>query len=60
MLSVWYLLIAAILFLIGALAQLFHWNLGDVSVHFWGLFFFVLSFLAPQFDTIKNSFKNKM
>lgn len=56
----WYLLIAAFMFLVGALAALFHWNLGDVSVHFWGMFFFVLSFLSPHFETIRTNLKNKL
>jgi hypothetical protein len=54
-----FLLLAAFFFLIGALAPLFHFSYGDINVHFWGLFFFVLSFLAPHFGTIRSAFRDR-
>jgi hypothetical protein len=41
------LIVAVFIFLIGALAPIFTWDLGSFSPLFWGLFFFAFSFLAP-------------
>lgn len=48
------LLIAVVIFLIGALAPVFTWDLGRFSVLYWGLFFFALSFLVPAVATYRG------
>lgn len=48
------LLAAVIIFLIGALAPMFKWNLGDWNPLYWGLMFFSLSFLIPGFATFRS------
>jgi phage shock protein PspC (stress-responsive transcriptional regulator) len=41
------LLIAVVLFVIGGLAPVFDWDLGEFSPLYWGLAAFAFSFLAP-------------
>lgn len=41
------LLISFICFLVGALASLFEWNLGEFEPVLWGLTFLALGFLWP-------------
>lgn len=48
------LFIAVVIFLIGALAPVFTWDLGRFSVLYWGLFFFALSFLVPAVATYRG------
>jgi hypothetical protein len=48
------LILAVFIFLIGALAPVFKWTLGEFSPLYWGLLFFSLSFLVPDVIAYRN------